>query len=863
MSAVVTDFKGVATGYASQLRSALAAKASTALLQTINGRNASMQRFQTLNALGLLNLSKVPWEPIGLDDCTLLGLLCSATAEMSTAEPVVLVLATGRYYSCRTGKEAFISQIIVNGTQYTEQELKWVPDATSALVTKHRCLTENATVVTVGRNCSLPISCSCGNDQRCNNWYTLHATDVSPSFTNAEVFRGASGSLISAITFSVFSTGASPSLVAVVSNNIEFSGIDSYLASLVSSVNGSVLAMIHNDTNLSAVGNTGVKCGANDTVPGDPSLPTWSSLRSCDSGIRAVGEWLLKNRASQWSSATLNISGVVWDIFPTNLVVMSYYSVIGTPLSVINAAVDASDANASNQLTIVRTQQLSRVAASGAATKEYMSAMGVQNTLATQAMQDSFVKQVEELENISRTALNSSQQRSTTQVQELTESQTTDIETLTSKHLNAMAVATGWTIAVVFAILLIVLLCSAWNTVRVTHDLTNIIGLMEDVAEMKVEDLVVPRKSHVMEVARIETAFQVLVRRLAEYKSYIPAGLFEQERVTDPGELLSDGGSDQHSVSDSGSVRQVSQCLQPAYQPTHPCVLSNSSSDTFPGRQRSSGAGLSPQRPSSARNPKGTRKSVAVVSINVVGFIDVVRQLYDAQSINILNDYVSYVHEAVSQGRGNVDCVLGDQLFATFNAHIPCGDPATAAGAAALEIRSQLLAKVSRLKFQIGGSFGQALASSVGYTKFKTMVTVGSPMKIASMLSHMPRFENGTILLDSSLEERLRYVCNLRPVELVHLPQLKTLAENSHTSLCVSMLLGKTQMQEDEWLYQVGARAPFSDWTDTFDKLVSAKDSQRRESLLQQFLASHPHDEVALRLKDRLALWVSGAGIPL
>eukprot|EP00668_Euglena_longa_P024148 GGOE01030162.1.p1 GENE.GGOE01030162.1~~GGOE01030162.1.p1 ORF type:complete len:891 (-),score=182.92 GGOE01030162.1:1118-3394(-) len=649
MSAVVTDFKGVATGYASQLRSALAAKASTALLQTINGRNASMQRFQTLNALGLLNLSKVPWEPIGLDDCTLLGLLCSATAEMSTAEPVVLVLATGRYYSCRTGKEAFISQIIVNGTQYTEQELKWVPDATSALVTKHRCLTENATVVTVGRNCSLPISCSCGNDQRCNNWYTLHATDVSPSFTNAEVFRGASGSLISAITFSVFSTGASPSLVAVVSNNIEFSGIDSYLASLVSSVNGSVLAMIHNDTNLSAVGNTGVKCGANDTVPGDPSLPTWSSLRSCDSGIRAVGEWLLKNRASQWSSATLNISGVVWDIFPTNLVVMSYYSVIGTPLSVINAAVDASDANASNQLTIVRTQQLSRVAASGAATKEYMSAMGVQNTLATQAMQDSFVKQVEELENISRTALNSSQQRSTTQVQELTESQTTDIETLTSKHLNAMAVATGWTIAVVFAILLIVLLCSAWNTVRVTHDLTNIIGLMEDVADMKVENLTVPQSSGVREVARIQAAFQVMAERLAEYKSYIPAGVFE--RLGEEEEQEEDIQDTNGECRTLGGISDQNTSLAPAVGRL--------------ARYSVEDSGKKPNNPVPT-GLKSTTKSVAVLSVNVVGFMNAPLDLTDGQSKSVFNDYVVLVHEVVSQSRGHIDFLAGDQIFVTF-----------------------------------------------------------------------------------------------------------------------------------------------------------------------------------------------------
>lgn len=35
---------------------------------------------------------------IGEDDCTVLGVLCAATAEMGTAEPVTLALATGRSY---------------------------------------------------------------------------------------------------------------------------------------------------------------------------------------------------------------------------------------------------------------------------------------------------------------------------------------------------------------------------------------------------------------------------------------------------------------------------------------------------------------------------------------------------------------------------------------------------------------------------------------------------------------------------------------------------------------------------------------------------------------------------------------------
>eukprot|EP00667_Euglena_gracilis_P007454 EG_transcript_7530 len=464
MGSVVADFKGVATGYAAQLRAALATKASAALLQTLTVRNATMQRFQMLSSMGLLNLSKAPWEPIGEDDCTVLGVLCAATAEMGTAEPVTLALATGRSYTCRTGKEASISVITLNGTEYTEQLLKWVPDG-SASGTRQRCLTPSAaTVVTVGQSCPLPQGCGCGQDQRCAMWYTGHAADTGPSFTNGAAFLGPYGTPTSSISYSLFSTGPAASLIAVVANNIEFSGIDAYLAALVT-VPGTVLAMMHNDTNLSVVGTTGPKCASNATPPGDQTLPTWSGLRSCDSGLRAVAQWLAQNRSTMPSSVSLQVSGVVWDVFLTNLGFMAYYCIIGTPLAVVNAAVDASDARAAAQLTDVRARELGRVAASGAATKAYMAAVGAQNVLASEAMQDSFVAQIQSLENSSRVVLSTSHQRSSAQVDQLAVKQTEDIEALTARHLSAMAVTTGWTLGVVFGILLGVLLGSAWGTV--------------------------------------------------------------------------------------------------------------------------------------------------------------------------------------------------------------------------------------------------------------------------------------------------------------------------------------------------------------------------------------------------------------
>eukprot|EP00668_Euglena_longa_P010929 GGOE01013252.1.p1 GENE.GGOE01013252.1~~GGOE01013252.1.p1 ORF type:complete len:995 (-),score=273.75 GGOE01013252.1:1826-4810(-) len=858
MGLVISDFKGVATNYSAQLRAALAAKASTTVLQTINARIAGMKRFQTLSTLGMLNLSRAPWDPIGADDCMMLGVLCATAVEIGSSEPVVVALATGRSYSCTAGKEASISTISFSGAQYNEQVVKYEPDATSVLLIQQRCLSGvNTSIETVGQNCSQPPSCGCGQDKRCTVWYQQHAADTSPNLARGEAFRGAYGAPATSISYSVFNTNATnPSLLAVATNTFDFTAIDRFLSSLVS-VNTTVLAVLLNDTNLTSVGSTGVKCAANEIPPGDPSLPTWAGLRSCDSGLRTVAGWLAQHPAA--STISLESAGVVWDVFPTNLGILTYYFVIGSQLSVINAVVDVSEAHASSQLTAVRMEQLSMVAASGKATKTYMASVGTQNAVTSQAMEANFIAQMQEVNVTSRTALASSQQRSAAQVRQLMDTQTTEINALTSRHLSAMAVTTGWTIAVVMAILLIVMLCSAVGTVRITRNLAVIIGLMEDVAEMRVEDLAAPPFSYVTEVARIGTAFQVLVRRLGEYKSYIPAGVFEKMQEGHTGE---DGGGnasdeDRLSVSDSGSTRQFT-CDKPKSR--HPTLPDGTGIIRMQGSTSSgprSGAG-------SLICPSSTKDRAAALSFHVFDLTEALLQMAPALAKSLLSQCVAHVHEAASQGRGNVDFVAGDRIFVTFNAHIPCPEPANAAVNAALEMR-RLLWNVTRerLKFQIGISYGRVLAGSVGYAKFRSMTTLGNPVKVATVVSQMTDFESGTILVDTFVEEKMKYVYELRPVELVHFPEQRPLAWNVPSSFRVFLVQSRRQVDEDEWLYQVDKMLPTTDWQRAFDQVVSAKTVEDGRSHLEHFLEGHPQDAVALRLKGRLTMWTPGLGLPL
>eukprot|EP00668_Euglena_longa_P024139 GGOE01030153.1.p1 GENE.GGOE01030153.1~~GGOE01030153.1.p1 ORF type:complete len:970 (-),score=281.25 GGOE01030153.1:118-2670(-) len=837
MGTVVTDFKLLASNYTSQIRADLAAKVIALLASAINAGAKSRVRLQQLIDIGLLDITRAPTDPIGEKDCDFLSVLCNTAYEVG---PYILnvVSATGRLYSCGLLDGGLVSVVSRQGGLYNQSNLRWRPYAVGVPAAvqksmKDRCLSEPSEVEVVGRNCVWPMSCQCGADPRCTYVYQFY---VNTSASHQVSFVRPEDSGVVQLTVALNFVNASatpPALLGVSYGSNSVAMLNLGLSYLLGPLGDTNLAVLMDDAVLSVLGNMVRPCAPNDVTPGNLSFPAWSAFRSCDPGLRTVAQYISDHRPIT-KPFTLESDGFVWDVKYDSNLQMSCYFVVGANKSLINKDIVASEARATTQLNAVRTELTRKVAASGAATNAYVAAVGEQNVQATQAMQNSFLLELHQLENSSRASLAASQQSSAANAESTTHSQATAVEQLKSDQLSEMATTVGWTIAVVLAILLLSLLISMCGTIRITNSLANIIGLMEDVADMKVENLTVPQSSGVREVARIQAAFQVMVERLSEYKSYIPAGVFEKLGETAKEvDLNDDRRTSGHSTSLASPIGRL----------VH-------------SRKQSS-------IPSSGPAWKSTN-SVAVLSINVVGFMNASLDLIDCQSKSVFNEYVVHVHEVVSQGRGNIDFLAGDQIFVTFNAHLPCSDPAGVATAAALDVRQSLLSKLGdQLKFQIGMAFGPVFASSVGYAKFKFMVTVGTPMKVAAILAHMKRLVNGAILVDAGLKERVKYEYHLRPVELLYLPRLKSFAADAPTSQRVSMLVSKKNLQADEWLYQVGKDVDYTEWSPTFDRLVAATSEEERQRRLQQYLADFPDDDVAQRLMDRLPLWVPGCGIPL
>eukprot|EP00667_Euglena_gracilis_P001270 EG_transcript_1270 len=854
MDSVVGTFKGLATGYAAQTRADMAAKGTATTLASITSGNTEKKRFQQLLDVGLLDVSRTPTDPIGEVDCTVLGLLCSSAD--ATQSNLFLQLATGRLYSCEMLLGGAISTLAVNGSLYNESRLRWPPYAANVSAAdrksmKERCLFESPNVDIVGLNCPQPQGCQCGADQRCGAWYQQYANATTSYFVQRVDPEPSSEPLLHVTYSLVNQSSAPPTLLGVLESRSSFAKNQAFLANLVGSAVATYLAVLLNGTEIPVVGSTFRPCSANETVPGDHNLPVWSGLRACDPGLRAVAQWLAGN-ASLSQASSMEFSGLLWEIFPINADGLGFFFVVGSNKSVSNSAIDGSEAAAATQLAAVRNKSTSRMAASAAATRAYVAALGVQNVLETQAVQDETLAELRLQRNASQAAVAVMQDQSSASSQIRNAAQTTAVADLKTRQLSAMAVTAGWTIGLVLAIILAVLGLAAGGTIRVTASLTHIIGLMEAVARMQVEDLPAPKGASVEEVARIQAAFQVMVRRLAEYKSYIPAAVFEElQQAKSPGA----GGAEKHLA-----------CLGTANESI--CGLNRSR----PGQRQwqssstlahlSSGHSVREAAPVSPVHMQAVRSGVAVLCINVTGLTDLLLSGVDGQAKELFNNYVVVVHTLVSRGRGNVDLLVGDQIVVTFNAHLPCADPAGAAAAAALEMRQQLADTLGdALHFQVGLAYGPVFATSVGYAKFKAMVTVGSPSKVAAILARREGFARGTVLADHNLQARLRDSCALRPVELLHLPWLKSFARDTPESHCIFALLDRRNPTDNEWLYQLGKDTDFSEWAHMFDRLLAATAEAEVVRLVRQYLAGHPEDDIALRLKDRLPLWVPGRGI--
>eukprot|EP00667_Euglena_gracilis_P001096 EG_transcript_1095 len=846
MQVVIGNFKAVGTDSSSRLRVASASQAQAAFHNMMEASIQAIQRQAQLYQWGMLNLSRTPDQPLDDGTCTMLGELCSTSAEVN--REILIGTAAGNYVDCSQASRAIAWNTLFQNATTVVLTALWIApyranDVNANLSAwKQKCLSgisdEPPQVYTCpkGPNVMLyPNQCNgtCGYDPRCRPWYTVHE-GVWPPRTQMSVvyYSDYLQQSITTLSYPIHSKATSPpKLMGVTAMTVLFGDMEADLATLGTAGASQVVAVVLNSSALTVVGSSrGCPNGA-----GRPSGKPMA--QGCDPVLQGLSGWLAANRGLQ-SNVSLEVNGTVWDVFPDVVDSFSYFVVVGMNITELFATVTTTTQAAQSTLQNLSQQQSDMMAASQAAALAQIDAVSAEKVAALQAKMTDLQRYTQEAHVAAAQSLNASHQRSADALGGLIGSELGAIRRLQDYHLDQVAQAIGTTFGAVVGVFVGILLAGAYGTWRVTTQVQDIATVMEDVAHMRVEELRIDRKSSVQEVQRIEGALGVLVQRLAEYKSYMPAALFQPQDGEEPKPVPGLPAS-------------------PTEEPANP-------RRGFSERSKSTAS----TAVTGSLATRLMRRSAAVMAVNVVAFQAELTQRSAAHVEALLNRFISTVHRVASQAQGNLDAVVGDQILVTFNAHFACSDPLGAASGVALELVGLLKDATSTpQQVQVGLATGHVYAGHLGYAPFKSMLAVGAPLKVATLLAHLSGFAHSVVLVSSAVEERVKYSFKLRPADLVALPNLGDCLPAYARSVTVHVLeahvssTGKTETQE--WMYEVTGGQDTDDWATTFGLVAKAPALAQAQAHLEAYLKQHPADPLPLRLLARLPRWRPQVGVVL
>eukprot|EP00667_Euglena_gracilis_P001429 EG_transcript_1429 len=852
---VMGQFESMAVSSATQVRHEAAFEVEGALNRLFQERVLAIKRVSKLYNVGFMDVRRDPSKNISASDCKLLALMCDASDELDVKDYLFLQLASGAFIACKGDETAIIFSSISNGTHVIYGAFAWrayspdVPE-NDRQSWQERCLTQppRYTLMAV---CPLPPDCRCGYHPTCDSSYLaqMRASGPPTPWMIPPFVEPYYGLPMTALTFPVYNASAPPrELLAVSGAAFFFKRMKDFLGRL----SGPYLtAVVLNDADLTTIADSLGNGTGNSSSHSSHNSFNLSILHNADAAFQSVGRWLLANRNNSTNHTEVVLDDILWDIFSSRAVTGCFFVLVGMQLNDIYGAIESSQAEAVRELQALKAAHTAKLMESQNRTRSQLESAKLANLQHLEVMKNQTARHLALFRHRSYSALNASQAAGRARLDGMMAAQRGAVGDTLALHLRILTGTIGWSIATVVAVFLATLLAGVYSTLTITKGLQQIIQLMEDVALMHVEALRVPRDSCVVEVHRIQLALDKLAGRLALYKGFMPAGLFPSAGNTAPQAERSAGLEEGAVPPDRANDRAGTFIAVSSKQ-----VLPIESMDPTSPEQ---------SMVSTTHTRIVRRRAVAMV-VNIRAFQAVLyRPLTTEGHVRaVLSEYLALVHGLVAEEHGNIDAVIGDQVLVTFNAHFRCCDAPVVAARASLKLQTQLVAKLSvHLQLQIGLAEGWMHVGCAGYDPFKTMVALGSPLKVASLLAHLTTAAPDAVLTDPAMEERCRHAFRLRPVALVHFPHLGRFVPSLARGVPVHLLEGVRDLRPTDWLYDGSPGPPPDAWASVFNGLCAADSMADAAELLQTYVDRHPADGHAQLLKSHLQMWCPQAGVPL
>lgn len=145
----------------------------------------------------------------------------------------------------------------------------------------------------------------------------------------------------------------------------------------------------------------------------------------------------------------------------------------------------------------------------------------------------------------------------------------------------------------------------------------------------------------------------------------------------------------------------------------------------------------------------GERREVVALFVDIAGSTGLARSVSPEDLVALLNRFFTVVVDAVESHGGLVNKFEGDAALCVFGAPVPLDGAATAALAAAREIRDAVLA-AGELDVGIGVSAGEVVAGQVGARSRLEYTVIGDAVNEAARLTELAKAAPGRLLASAA-----------------------------------------------------------------------------------------------------------------
>jgi adenylate cyclase len=150
---------------------------------------------------------------------------------------------------------------------------------------------------------------------------------------------------------------------------------------------------------------------------------------------------------------------------------------------------------------------------------------------------------------------------------------------------------------------------------------------------------------------------------------------------------------------------------------------------------------------------KGSKVEATVLFADIRGFTSIAENKDPQAVLDLLNDYLTRVTDAVIKHGGHLNKFVGDEAMAVFGAPLPDSNHAEAAVKAALEIQRSIAP--FHLGVGIGVNSGEVVAGNLGSSKRMEYTVIGDNVNVAARLTSLAK--GGEILITKRTYDAIQH----------------------------------------------------------------------------------------------------------